>query len=411
MLSWASLKKSALDIAHSASWLIGVRMLRQLLSLAVVFVLVRAISKDAFGYYSLVVTLMGILSFTALPAMQRAVIQSVARGHEGTFKRGSAIAFACSFVGGLILLIIAGVMFFRGETQAAYALAAAALIFPFSQGLNNWQSLQMGRGQFKKNSIRLALGYMGSSASVLLAALSGVKMLAVLIAANFGILAIQNILQHRISRASIRPDATTEPGSLSYGLKASGWDMLNLAGNYCDRLFVFTFLTPTALAVYAAADRIPEIIKDNTQQLLMAAMPRFARQQTYTRKLDWTLNAMGLAMAAVIIATGLWIIPIALPLLYTKDYSDAVLPCQIITFSVAIGCFASLKNAFIQSKLDIRAAREVTLWVNVVRLISSALLTWKFGMLGAAASTVLYRISTFTTVELYIRRHYYKREP
>lgn len=398
-----------LTTAVSLFWLSLVRLLQQSVGLAVVFVLVRTVSKEQFGQYILVFTLVGILQVSCLPAMQRAVIQSVARGHEAVFRRAASIAFRSSFAGAAVLLIIAGAFLAHGQQELAYALGVAAALFPLSQGLSNWQSLQLGRGEFRQNSFRVGVGVVGSSVAVLSLALLGITTLPALIGANLAVTALQNLWQHRKAQLSIAPDATYEEGAVSYGLKVSGWNVLEIAGSYCDRLFVYLFLSPTALGTFAAADRLPEILKNYGTLLNAAVLPQLARRKDYTPRLDRFLNLVGLAIALPVAAFGIWLVPIVVPLIYTDAYAEAILLCQIITISVSITLFNSVKYTFVQSKLDVRAPREITLWVTTIRIVSSAFLTWRFGLIGAAASSIVYRVSYAALIEMYVKRYYLGR--
>ncbi len=57
-----------------------------------------------------------------------------------------------------------------------------------------------------------------------------------------------------------------EEGSLQYGLSSSVWEGVDISGrNWVDRLLLFALGSPHLLAVYAVADRIPEVLKTNPE--------------------------------------------------------------------------------------------------------------------------------------------------
>ncbi len=79
-----------------------------------------------------------------------------------------------------------------------------AVLFPGAYGLNQWQSLQIGKRDFRTNSIRGSVGVIGSSVAVMAVALCGLASLPFLVAATFGVLAAQNLYQQRRASASVQ---------------------------------------------------------------------------------------------------------------------------------------------------------------------------------------------------------------
>jgi O-antigen/teichoic acid export membrane protein len=389
-----------------AAWVMGLRLFRQFAALLLVAVLVRLMSKESFGEYQLAFTIVGALGFTTLPGIQRSIVQSVARGHEGTYTTGTRLNYRASFAGAAIMAAVAGWFWWHNEHSQALAVLAAAVLFPPSQGLTQWQFLQVGRRRYRANTIALSIGVIASSVAAIALAAFGFRDPWMIVAGVYGALAIQNIiLQHNAAR-SIPADAEVEPGSIRYGLKSSFWEVLNGVANYADRLFVFSLGSAVDLAAYAVADRIPEQVKTNIQQFQTVLVPRFAARDAYTRELDAKLNRAGVIAAACILAFAFIALPFIFPLLYTDSYASSVIFCQLILVSMAIGAFAMLKNSFINARLDIRGQRNILAGSAVIRLASSALLVWWLGGLGAAISTILYRLSTVVLVEIHIRRHY-----
>lgn len=392
-------------------WVLALRLVKQALAVLVVAVLVRVISKEEFGRYQFVITIVAMCGAFVLPGMQRVIVQSVARGHEGTFLVATRAAFRFSFLGALVLAGLSGYFYWRGELYQSAALGIAALLFPYSQGLNQWQQLELGRRQYRSNSIRVSLGAVASSSAVMLVAILGVTSAPVLVGATFVVLAIQNLIQQHLARRSVAKDAPVEEGAIAYGYRTSVWDAFNVIANYVDRILIFALGSPVALASYAVADRIPEVIKTNLQQLTLVLAPRFAARERYTRELDRKLMLFAAAGAAGVLLFAFLIIPWLLPLLYTGAYAESVIFCQIILFSIAISFFSIVKKSFVDAKLDANSFRTITLWMSVVRILSSAILVYTLGALGAAISTVVYRISGLMLTEYVIRTRYLTDEP
>ncbi len=98
--------------------------------------------------------------------------------------------------------------------------------------------------------------------------------------------AIQNINQTWRYLQKIPQDAPEEKGSLSYGVKNSAYSTLGVIASNIDSILIFGFLSPVHLAIFAIAQRIPELIKGNIQDVGKVLLPKFSRQKHYTKKTD-----------------------------------------------------------------------------------------------------------------------------
>ena len=385
--------------------MLALRVLRQALAVVVTVVLVRVLSQEEFGRYQFIVTVAGLCCAFTLPGMQRAIIQSVARGHAGTFTAGTRLTLRFSFLGAAVLLAVAAASLFAGLREQAWAFAIAGVLFPAAYGLNQWQSLQIGKRDFRSNTLRSSAAVIVSSLALIAAGLTGHQSLPVLVTAAFGVLAVQNVYQQHRAARSVGPDETVESGSIAYGLRSSLWEGINILANWIDRLFLFALGSPHLLAAYAVADRIPEVIKANMNDAMFVLIPRFARQEGYTRRLARRFNLIGAGAAVLIIGFALVIVPWLIPLLYTDGYQESILLCQLLLVSIAVHCFAIVKNAYIGAKLDVASVRSITIGSSIVRIVTSAVLVWRFGALGAAISTIVYRVATLGFVQYCMRKY------
>ena len=235
----------------------------------------------------------------------------------------------------------------QGDRVSAYAYLISGLLFPFSQGLLNWQSYQAGKEQFRVTALHQGLSMIMAYGAIIAAAFILKPNIVAPVAIYFGVFAVQNVLMVRRIRRQIPADAETEQGSMRYGLRISFYELFNTAGNYADRLLLLYCLSPEALAVYAASSRIPELLKVNIQAVRQVLIPDLARHPHYTRSLDRKLNLVGLVTLLGLGLIGIGVVPWFLPLVFSDKYSDAVIYCQLLLLSVGIGTFATTKYTYI----------------------------------------------------------------
>lgn len=361
-------------------------------------------TKESFANYQFVVTLIMLGSITALPGMQNVVIQSVARGFPGTYLAASRLSWRCSFLGLLCLAALSGLFATVENWELSAALCIAALLFPASNGIINWQSFQAGREKFRLTAKQQGTTLIIANGLIITLSVSGFSQPWCLIAVYFGTMAIQNILMTASLRASIDANSVPEPNAIPYGLRTSLYSVANTIGNYLDRVLLFFLIAPEALAIYAIADRFPELIKKNVQSLTHAIIPGLSRKQQYTPALNSKFNRAGLTIAGCILIFAFAVVPWLLPLAYTNEFTEAVVYCQILLLSICVGIFSTLKFSYIQAKMDERGFRNITLVMSGSRIAFSLIMVPFWGAMGAALSTVAYRLVTLGLVEYHLRR-------
>lgn len=402
-----SLIKKYRDLIANGGWVMGLNLGRQVLSLVFVMVLVRVLSKDTFGHYQFVVAAIGFFGISTLPGIQSAIVQSVARGFDGTYRESVHIVLLWSLLGSVCLLALAVQQELAGERNTALALSIAAVLFPFAHGIINWTSYQAGKELFRQTSIYQGLGYAASYLGGMAAVLFIDPGFVLVVLITNAVLAVQNLWVTSRHLDRIDAKAPVEEGAIRYGLNASFAQVFNVTGNYIDKFLLFYLLAPEALAVYVIAERIPELLKKYMQSARQVLVPGFSRKARYTRKLDRQLNRAGLVISAGVLVIVFGVVPWAMPLLFTSAYEESVLYCQLLLGTLLVGQAATVKFTFIVSRLDARSFRGVTIGTNLVRVTASLALVPFFGIWGAIGATALYRLSTVLLVSYYIRKFHF----
>ena len=395
-------RENSLKHLSNGGWVLSINLARQVLSLVFLMVLVRAFEKEAVGQFQFVIAAVGIAGIFTLSGLGQAVIQSVARGHPGTFRTTLKWRLAGSLVGSAAIAIYALLL---ADDALRPGLIAAALLFPLAHGLSGWTDAQAGEGKFKLNAIWQGVAYLLSYGGMMLALWLGTPGILWLVVIMKSALAVVNLAAVRTILRRTPPDAPAEPGALRYGLQMSLWGVANTLGNHIDKVMIFTFLSPAVLAVFVIAERIPEIMKKYIQSLRVILIPGFSRKKAYTPELARKIRVVSLVLSGGIVVVIFGIVPWLLPLAFTDAYGEAVLYCQLLCGTLILGQVAQTQKTFIVSRFDATAVRNVTLISNLVRIGASVALIPFFGIMGAIISTALYRLSTAATVTLMMRRY------
>lgn len=391
-------------LAKNAVILFALRFVQRLLRLLILYFVVRALSKESFGEYQFILSCVALMVVFTLPGLNNSVMQSVARGFAGVYRKAVPRALAASLAGTAILIGFGA--YHRGAGELGTGFFFAAFLFPFAYGLEQWRSVRTGREDFA------GVFRIDGLAAVALAVLmiSGVTQfpghLLVPLAALLGVQTALNTLMTASTFRGIPRDTPVEEGSLRYGARTTFYTAFNTAANQIDKLLLFYFLSPTALATFYAAERIPELTKGVVQDVSSVMAPRFAKSDRYTVGLDKKLRWLGLATGAVVLLAAFAILPWFVPLLFGDKYDDSIPYAQAIMCSIAIGNTATLRYRYVASKLDEASSKFVNIGMSLTRIAASLVLVPMYGILGAVISAFIYRIAILIVVQIVIKKRY-----
>lgn len=402
-----SLPDSARQIAGNAFLLFALRTLQKLLGLAALYFVVRAIDQEMYGQYQFIISVVALLSVFSLPEINNAITQSVARGHLGTFRLVLPYAFASSILGSLVLLGTAGwYEWVQNSHHMAAGFAISAVLFPFAKGLTQWGAVKTGMENFSSlvkwdgsvtilTQITVIVGVLVSPGTFL------VPLLCIL-----AFPALLNLFQTWQTYRLVTRDAPVEKGSLLYGIKTSLYALPAVLSLHSEKFLLFFFLSPEALALFAVAEKIPELSKNLVQDIAAVLAPRFARYKGYTARLERIFKWFSFIMFLLIVFVAFTILPWLFTLLFGEAYDEAVPYAIALMCSVAVGNAAILRARFIRSQLDANSMRDIHVVMAFVRIVAAAIFVPLWGLTGAVISVFLTRFVIVITVHMIIRKRY-----
>lgn len=382
----------------------GLRIIQMSLALVTSYILVRALSQEQFGEYHYILGWIGVLTIFTLPGLTDSVMQAVARGKEKTYQAGAKLAFLGSLAAALILAGFGTWFFYQNDIELAAGFYLAAILFPFMHGLAIWKSMRHGQADF--DALLKLEGSNSIIVGILLIAglliLPGYLLLPLCIVMT--IPSLLNIFQSVKAWRSVPKNSEIEADNLAYGIKTSAYSILNVLANHIDKILLFNFLSPEALALYMAAQKLTEPVNNVTQDLGAVLAPRFANQEHYTQKLDKAFLIYSLIIGGLIIIFSFSILPPIFVLIFGEQYASALTYCQALMCSLLFGNVASLRFRFIRSRMSLDSVRRVTLGNSLFRILAASICIPLLGIWGAVLSVFLSRIALATQVHFDINK-------
>ena len=396
------LKTDIRYLAKGSFWLTIGRVVSAVVAFVLSVLYARYLPKELYGEYRYVLSVLGMLGIFALPGMATAIVRSVARGFDGSYRKGALYIFFASFGITLASLVTGFWFFYQGNDRFGWAFVTAGLVVPFAEGLGNWRAFFEGKGQFREKTfynIFATIFYgavmAGTVALLIIANIPFVFALAFLVSMYYIGNAIPNIIFFLKTLRSVSRGSAIESGSVRYGLHLSLVKAPATLANYIDAVLLHVFLGPAALAVYSFAIALPEQMKSFLGVTATVALPKLSsKTEAEAERALLRVTLPSKIMRSVAITTVLVVVYIvAAPYVYEiffPAYTESIRFSQVFALSLVTFPVCIFGTA-IQAEGRLRSVYIHQLGAPIIQIVLLIVLISGFGIWGAIAGRVAAR--------------------
>ncbi|PJE64594.1 MAG: hypothetical protein COU90_02020 [Candidatus Ryanbacteria bacterium CG10_big_fil_rev_8_21_14_0_10_43_42] len=389
-------------IFQNSAWLSVANIVQTIIALGLSIIFARYLTKDLYGDYRYILSIIGMLGVFALPGVSLALTRSVARGFAGTFRESARIIFLSTFLITLGGFSTALYFFLQGNIPLAESLLVIALAAPFIDGLGTWRAYLDGRKEFRKKTFLNIAGYLfygiliaSAVGTFYIHELSHTEGLFLLIGAYAIGYAIPNIISFLLTLRTTPVTEENDPASLRYGLHLSLLDIPSTIASHIDSFLLFTYLGPSAVAVYAFAIVPVQRLRGFLDIIPNIAFPKIVGKmdnpaewdtfkQTITRR---TYRAV--TITTLIVLTYVLVAPLLFNILFPR-YTESVLLSQIFALSLVLYPF-NIFGVILKAEGTIKNVYAFKILSPVIKIVAVfALIPW-FGIWGAIIGHILGR--------------------
>jgi len=271
-----------------------------------------------------------------------------------------------------------------------------------------WRGLKVGEGNFASFTKLETVGMLASQMGIIGICLMNPGDYVYVLFVFLLFPALFNLGMHLVSAARINKNHSkqSEDGVVSHGLWSSFYSSSFTLSNYIDKLLIYFFIAPSALALFVAADRVADLLRSAVQDMATVLAPKFAKSTTYSYQMDRVIKLFCVGFAVLLGIFAFTLLPVVITTIYGDGYRDAVPYAQAMIVSIALGNLASIQFRYIRSKLDTRNYRNIIVSTSLARIILSVVLIPLFGVAGAVISAILYRLILSTVTDVTIKKYY-----
>ncbi len=141
-----------LYLTKGGFWLFMGQMVGFLANFLLIVIFTNWLSKETFGTYKFVLSLLGILSIPSLSGLNSAILNAAAKNEDGSFMSAFKLKLKWGFWGSFASLIVAGYYLLKGNTVLAVCFLIVACFLPFFNSFSLYDSFLAGKKKFALQS-------------------------------------------------------------------------------------------------------------------------------------------------------------------------------------------------------------------------------------------------------------------
>lgn len=333
-----------LYLVKGGSWLTLGQLVTFISSLILVWVLANFIPKADYGIYKYIISIFTLLSISTLSGMGTSISRSVAKGKDGGVKKAIITKIKWGLLGLIGSIGVAAYYVMKGNIDFAIIFIVISILIPFGETFADYQQYLQGRKDFKNLAKYRVLQRLIISTLVISSVFltKNIYIIVFIYLLSFSLL---NILMFYLSIRKYRINDIPDEETINYGYHLSVMGVLRLTANQIDKILLFYYLGPIALASYYFAVAIPQEMSSLFSQINSLAFPKFSERKDYDGK---NLLKKIFKMSLILI------IPVAIyiltsPLLFNlffSEYTNVVKYSQVFSLNMILIPFMLINTMF-----------------------------------------------------------------
>lgn len=388
----AFFKLDTKKILGQASYLLGGHIVSNLLSFAVAVAAAHFISKETYGTYRYILSIVGFVGAFSMTGLSTAIVREVARGYENIFTTSFARSLLWS-IPAFVLGIGVGVWYFLHQNIVlGFSITFGSILFPAIQALLLYRSYFNGKKYFRA-LMKSNIAYSAVTSVAILITLffnpSIITLVIVYYVSNILILFALKIIIQKKFKTNTEKDP--ENGKLEHHM--SLMNILDIGASQLDKIILFQVAGPAEVARYTFATIIPEQLRNVIKYIPTISMPIFSELPKDTAKEKGLFLAKKLFLITIpFVVLYILLVPFVYKILF-PTYTEVVIYSQI--FSLILIFDGGINGTVLKAHSQIKSLYNVNLVSNITRIILLFVFGYMWGILGVIISRIVSRIVSF----------------
>ncbi len=388
LLRWSEkyTKTDMIYAARGGSWLVLGRIILNAITFATMLAFANFLPQETYGSYQFIISIVVTLKIFSLPGMNTALLQSTAKGYEGSLIEAFKVKTRWSLIGAGILLIIAAYYAINENVLLAGSFFIIALFFPFRESLAISSCFWGGKKKFDtKTFISILIKLGGALALIPTLILTDNLWIIILVIFSSSIL-LKGLTFIYTSKQT--ENSTVDEEMISYGKNLTGMKIVGQVTKELDKIILWTILGPAEVAIYSFTQKPLEKIR-KLMPFESLALPKLTENGVRGRKrkikILKKIMLLFLFTGPVAVITALaapWLYELLLP-----QYQESVVYFQILVLLLALKPL-SLTGTALTAEKKIKYLYITRTTLPILRVTLFLIFTPLYGLPGMIGSLV-----------------------
>ncbi len=386
-------------VAEGSFWIILGKGLISLLSAVTMIAFAKFASKETFGSYQYVITVIGLLSVLSLPGMNMALVRSIALGYESSAHQAYKTKLRWGLLVSLCLVAVSFWYLSHGNPLLGYSFLLGAALSPLKDNYETYLYFWNGKKRF---GVRLIYDT-AIAAFTTVGTVTALIVHAPLVIIIFVFLTTR-VIVHAIAALYIKKHigkTEEDPHIISYGKQLTTTNGLTQLIFSIDKLLIWYILGPAAVAIYVFSMNPIKIIQ-GLIPVGQIALPKLSHKKNISKK-ELFRKSLILFWVIVPLSAALFI---AAPLIYKVAFDQYIGAIKYFRAFILIILFIpfSLLQTYLIATKRAQALLRIRTTTLVVRFASFIILIPLLGMWGAViAAIVANTVSSLMVIYYFIK--------
>lgn len=385
-------------------WLLLGQGVISIAAFASTVVLANFVSKNSLGDYRLIVSVYNTLTFFALSGASTALIRSVVKGKEGSLalalslkKRYGVLSF---FVGTMIAVYFG---FFKNNPMLGIGFFVMSACLPIIEAYSIYIPYLQAKHEFRYSSMHSGLVKLFAAITIII--VTYYHPTTIYLVAGFYISqALVTFFQYKLLTKQFPPkNNEVDTGMHQYAKHLTTAPFLGLLLSQADKIILYHFFGPIALAQYWIASSIPQEFGRVIGTLAQVVYPKLIEVSSLGHKKSFVKKL--LVFTGVLFLISIFYSIIAYPFfsIFFPKYVDQAAMSIVLMFAAAV-----VPNWFVwqyyMAKGNIKIVYMANTLEPVIQIALYVLLVPFFGVWGLVLA-VFFRTLCMNLVSFYVLRH------
>jgi O-antigen/teichoic acid export membrane protein len=372
--------------------------------LVITLLLANFIDSTTYGQYKYAISVAGIIGAFSLTGAGSAVLQSIAKGFEGSYKFERRLSLGWGLPSIVISILVGAYYIAQGNPTLGWGIMLLGAI-GYAQSillLHTWYL--NGKKDFKRLSHNQIFAALTNLCGVVLTVFAGLTSIIWLIVAYNGAQVLfQLYAAHQTERAYV-PQGVSDPQEQTLSRHLSFGNIIPLVSEYLDKILIFQLLGPFQLAVYTFAVGIPDQIRSVNKLINTIVIPKLNEKDPKKLRASVRKHTKTYVIITFALVIIFWCIAEPLYSTFFPQYVESVRYATLYILILPIIASGMLAGHALQIERHIGSLYSIRLVDSLAKIILYITLIPKFGVLGAILSILIAKAATIILqIVLYVR--------